>query len=421
MLKSLQLENFRAFKRADVKLSSLNFFVGPNNSGKSSIISAISLIAQNSNPAARNYSLALNGAHAQLGTFYDVVHGHSARSAITIGFEIDSCRYSYTFRYRPQRREIELVKASISDGENTFLQSGKLTSLETPSYKTSLPKVRARFFGFNAYYPLIFSNLPLGQPSAQTAARRLISKSMNSLIDHFRGFDSVGAFRVPPERTYYFSGEAHTNVGLHGQNSAQILASSSSKQRTNILSSVSQWINQSGIAKSVRVNTLTKRHFEVLVEDITGSSNNITDSGFGCSQVLPVLVGGFQLMNRSTRRGSLYVVQEPEIHLHPSAAAQLGSFFVDLAQRNIQCFVETHSENIILRVARLVAEGHLNASEVAIYWVSGNKGEHRVERLSLNRDGTFKEKWPEGFFPTRADETLQLARAASKSSAGGGK
>src|SRR5262249_46089444 len=117
MLKSLQLENFRAFKRADVQLSRLNFFVGPNNSGKSSIISAISLIAQNSNPSVRNYSLALNGAHTQLGTFYDVVHGHSARSAITIGFEIDAHKYSYTFRYRPQRREIELVKATISDGE----------------------------------------------------------------------------------------------------------------------------------------------------------------------------------------------------------------------------------------------------------------------------------------------------------------
>jgi predicted ATPase len=415
------LENFRAFKRADVKLSNLNFFVGPNNSGKSSIISAISLIAQNSNPAIRNYSLALNGAHAQLGTFYDVVHGHSARSAMTIGFEIDASKYSYTFRYRPQRREIELVRATISEGENTFSNSGKQSTLETSAGTSNLPKGRARFFGFNAYYPILFTTSKATESNPQSTTRRLISRAMNSLIEHFRNFDSVGAFRVAPERTYYFSGEAHTSVGVHGQNSAQILASSSSRQRMNILGSVSQWFNQAGIAKEVRVNSLTKRHFEVLVEDATGSPNNITDSGFGCSQVLPVLVGGFQLMNRATRGGSLYVVQEPEIHLHPSAAAQLGSFFVDLTRRNIQCFVETHSENIILRVARLVAEGQLKASDVNIYWVSGNKGEHRVDLLQLNPDGTFKEKWPEGFFPTRADETLQLARAASGNKSGEGK
>jgi predicted ATPase len=126
-------------------------------------------------------------------------------------------------------------------------------------------------------------------------------------------------------------------------------------------------------------------------------------------------------MNRPTRRGAIYVVQEPEIHLHPSAAAQLGTFFVDLAQRNIQCFVETHSENIILRVARLVAEGQLKASDVNIYWVSGNKGEHRADLLKLNSDGTFRERWPEGFFPTRADETLELARAASSTRSGGTK
>ena len=109
----------------------------------------------------------------------------------------------------------------------------------------------------------------------------------------------------------------------------------------------------------------------------------------------------------------MYVVQEPEIHLHPSAAAHLGTFFVDLARRNIQCVVETHSENIILRVARLVAQGRLKAEDVNIYWVSGNAGEHQYELLELKKDGTFKKSWPEGFFPTRAEETLQLARAAS--------
>lgn len=112
MLRSIKLENFRAFKQADIQLSELNIFVGPNNSGKSSLISAISLIAQNFRPSSQQYSLALNGPHTQLGTFYDVVHGHSARSTLTIGFSADEFLYSYAFRYRPGRREIELVKAT---------------------------------------------------------------------------------------------------------------------------------------------------------------------------------------------------------------------------------------------------------------------------------------------------------------------
>ena len=247
MLKSLQLENFRAFKRADIALTNLNIFVGPNNSGKSSIISALSLIAQNVSPNARS-SLALNGAHTQLGTFYDVVHGHSARSAISIGFEIEQFKYAYTFRYRPQRREIELVKATISDGTSDLLYeagSNSNTRIVTPTGTLKIPGRRARFFGLNVLYPFMFASSDTDMGTAYESARRLVSRSMTRLNDLFRWFDSVGAFRVAPERTYYFSGEAHVGVGVNGQNSAQILASSSSRQRTNILGPVVQSIRDS--------------------------------------------------------------------------------------------------------------------------------------------------------------------------------
>jgi predicted ATPase len=418
MLRSITLENFRAFKRADVDLSMLNIFVGPNNSGKSSIISAISLIAQNSRPSSQQYSLALNGPHAQLGTFYDVVYGHSAKSAITIGFSIDEIKYSYTFRYRTQRREIELVTANVSSEEFELNYKSARTRIvkfrRADGQYLSLGNVRPRAYGLHFFMPVLFS--PNGKVSEiqnnQQNVRRFFNHSSMLLSNAFRGFDSVGAFRVAPERTYYFSGEAYANIGKNGENSAQILASSSSRQRMNILSSVSRWFNDSGIAKDVRVRPLTNRHFEILIEDVTGSPNNITDSGFGCSQVLPVLVGGYQILNRA--RGGMYVVQEPEIHLHPTAAAHLGSFFVNLAKKRVQCFIETHSENIVLRVARLVASGEIPASQVRVYWVSANEGEHKIINLALKEDGTFEKEWPEGFFPTRAEETLLLAQAASR-------
>lgn len=423
MLRSLTLENFRAFKRADVELAALNIFVGPNNSGKSSIISAISLIAQNSQSSTQRFSLALNGGHTQLGTFYDVVHGHSARSAMTIGFAIEKYKYSYTFRYRPQKREIELVKSVVSSGDTEFLyESSKRTTTRFTRTRDGLPSVlkqagRPRFSGLNAYMPLIFSSegkvVEYGQ---QHEVRGFFNRAMARFSETFRYFDSVGAFRAAPERTYYYSGEAHASIGKNGENTAQILASSSPRQKNSILSSVAAWFGNAGIAKDIRVKALTNRHFEILVEDITGAANNITDSGFGCSQVLPVLVGGLQLLGRGVR-GRMFVVQEPEIHLHPTAAAQLGSFFVNLASSRVQCFIETHSENIILRVARLVASGDIRAENVKIYWVSANENEHKLTNLWLKDDGTFVQPWPEGFFPTRADETLQLARASSRKSA----
>ncbi|RYZ80742.1 MAG: DUF3696 domain-containing protein, partial [Proteobacteria bacterium] len=242
-------------------------------------------------------------------------------------------------------------------------------------------------------------------------------KTSSNLERQFIRFDSVGAFRTAPQRIYQYTGEAPNAVGRDGDKSAQMLASSAasrSKSRTSVIRSVSQWFKESGAAKNLKIKSLTNRHFEITVEDQAGHVSNITDSGFGCSQALPVLAAGFNLISsKRTSLPAIFVVQEPEIHLHPSAAAHMGTYFSELANNNVQCFVETHSENIILRIAHHVASGDLLAEDVNIYWVSANSGEHTITPLPLSDDGTFTEKWPEGFFPTRSEETLNLARAAT--------
>lgn len=426
MLTSLAIENFRAFGSAEVDLSRLNIFVGPNNSGKSSIISAINLIAQNLRSGSQEFSLKLNGPYAQLGTYYDAVHGHGSQSRMSIGFTIDKFTYNYRFRYRPQKREIELVKFQVKDEDITYLFS-RTKDGSTHAFSSKrldrdyVPtRIRTRFYGLYAFLSTNMAPNVYAESVGSDFNRRLRDfsfRSMQQLELHFAAFDSVGAFRAAPERTYHYTGEAPSSVGRFGENFAQMLASSAStreRSSSNILRRVASWFDVAGIAKDVRINSLTNRHFEILVEDNTGSKNNITDSGFGCSQVLPVLVAGYTLLKeRRHTRPPMLVVQEPEIHLHPTAAAHLGTYFTELSRDGVQCFVETHSENIVLRVARHVALGHLTPDDVCIYWVTGDGDRHQVTRLELNADGTFATDWPAGFFPTRASETMQLARAAS--------
>lgn len=424
MLRSLSLDNFRAFERAELQFSKLNILVGPNNSGKSSIISAINLIAQNVRRGTQEFSLALNGPYAELGTFYDVVTGHSARSTVGLSFAINQFHYNYRFRYRPQRREIELIAVKVADSELEYAYENiaktikqTVTNRKTEEV-TDLSGARARFFGLFVMPPSFAYRVGVDGLVLDDKFRRIRDfniKSMSLLERHFQSFDSVGAFRAAPERTYHYTGEAPTTIGRYGENFAQMLASGARQGgAASVARRVTNWFSASGVAKSLKINSLTNRHFEILVEDLTGAENNIIDSGFGCSQVLPVLVGGYMLLrDRNATRPPMFVVQEPEIHLHPTAAAELGTYFCDLAAKGVQCFVETHSENIVLRVASHVAKGNLRPSDVAIYWVSATTGEHRITPLPLNEDGTFGAEWPDGFFPTRADETLRLARAAS--------
>jgi len=233
----------------------------------------------------------------------------------------------------------------------------------------------------------------------------------------FRNFDSLSPFREQPKRTYLYTGESPTSIGRTGMNGINMLVNDSARRgslRAGIEEQISKWFQVNGIAKGIRVTNLTPRHFEVCLLDFKGKQHNICDVGFGCSQVLPVLVGGLNLFLRAeqpNRRSPIYVVQEPEIHLHPNAQASLGSFFVGLATFGGQLFVETHSDNLVVRVARHVARGDIEPSLVRIFYIEDKEGEKVVTEIGFDEDGRFTPEWPGGFFPQRQTETLLLARA----------
>jgi predicted ATPase len=132
--------------------------------------------------------------------------------------------------------------------------------------------------------------------------------------------------------------------------------------------------------------------------------------GEGISQLLPIVAGVV-----ATPAGECLVVEQPEVHLHPAAQADLADLFV----RNLrdgsarQFLIETHSEHLLLRLRRRVAEGDILPEDVMILLVERTRGSSRVRALELNETGHF-ESWPAGFFEEGYAEALGLAEAAAK-------
>ena len=108
------------------------------------------------------------------------------------------------------------------------------------------------------------------------------------------------------------------------------------------------------------------------------------------------------------------MVEQPEIHLHPSLQAELADLFIDIMKTGRrQILVETHSEHLLLRIRRRIAEGTLKPDQVAILFVEKHGGESKVRRLDLNSRGHFSD-WPKGFFDEAYQEAMALAAGASK-------
>ena len=72
--------------------------------------------------------------------------------------------------------------------------------------------------------------------------------------------------------------------------------------------------------------------------------------------------------------------------------------------------VETHSEGLLLRVRRRVAEGAFDPSDLAVYFVDRTAGGSFIRAIQVNRDGELSE-WPEGVFLGSYHEVLAIQRA----------
>ena len=248
---------------------------------------------------------------------------------------------------------------------------------------------------------------------------RRINFARRDFRRNFNLFDSLGPFRDKPERTYLYSGETASRIGNTGANTAILLSSDASRRGSEskaMLADISRWFEVTGIAKSIKIHPISPRHSELVLVEKDGSQHNISDVGFGCSQVLPVLAASLNAFaaRRAPFDYPIFVVQEPEIHLHPNAQAALGSFFAGVLPARGQLFIETHSDNLILRVAQHVADGKLDCDDVRIFYVAKKDGASRVTSLELNPDGSLGRNWPDGFFPQRQSESLALAKAISR-------
>ncbi len=132
---------------------------------------------------------------------------------------------------------------------------------------------------------------------------------------------------------------------------------------------------------------------------------NLAHAGRGSQSVLPV-AGILSGVADERVKPALVIVEEPEVHLHPSAHGALADLAIRAAAR-AQVLVETHSENFILRLRRRISEGKLNPEELRLYYVNED---HQVDAITVNKFGG-AEDWPRGVFESDVEEAEAIVKA----------
>ncbi|MDE0040861.1 MAG: DUF3696 domain-containing protein [Candidatus Poribacteria bacterium] len=414
MITELSAQNFKSWKdTGKLQIAPLTGFFGANSSGKTSILQTLLMLKQT---VERPWGwegiidFGNDSSLVNLGSFDDLIHGHRRDSPLGISLswklsekltikQIDGIKaLSFDLVIHNEENSVSRVQFSYKVGEQIFRASGDgqgVHSVSIPGVSTSAQSL------FRCY----------GIEGASPRVRQLFSPLQTCFENLFRSIRYLGPLREYPRRHYAWEGEHSRGVGQHGEDMVTALFSGLI-QRRSLEEQIPKWLQRLDLIASYRLNPVieTKKDYEFLVRKYKGGPEvRLTDVGFGVSQVLPVLVLCYYVPE-----GSILILEQPEAHLHPKVQSELADLLIEVVKnRQLQIILESHSEHLILRLMRRIAEEQISAADTAFYFCEMNEGVSEIERLNVDDYGNIT-NWPQNFFGDQMGDLAAKTKAEMK-------
>lgn len=458
----IDLENFKRFSDTKINLSSnITLLLGPNSSGKSSVIKSLLGLKQTASPANEHEVFSAQGEYVDLGVYRDYVLDHDIGKKIKIGLKVlqylnpfgnqilRSLHIVFCFGYdfaTQQARLFEILVHETADRKQPILHLVKKKTRET--FLLSMSEDFAKetikdIFGtkqvddagkFVSAWTKGVSVIAGDryQFSAETTAKKtaeskdffqnfpitILSRLVDSVLRGLdRDFFYVGPLRRSPSRSY--SRTAHLlSVGPSGEHTPSVLANlkaragkerSKERPQSKRLTQLTKWVES--IFPGCRIDAKTVEELVKLeIERDGGSREVISDVGFGFSQVLPILVQAAVMPEETT-----LLIEQPELHLHPRAQTKLAEVIAEASNNGRRFLIETHSEHFVrglqLAVSNKAAKKsavHFRLSPDDVRFIYVPKFPQKPLEIALDEWGEFTKPWPTGFFDEGYTSALKL-------------
>ncbi len=449
----ITVNNFKAITSPfTIDLKGINIIAGQNSGGKSSLIHSLLFLKQNIENINDNEYLKFNEPYLSLGKFSDIASNNKNDGKIDFIFEVDLNQNQSTKNknqnqnhskneqnitchirlcnarqnYRVYKQYIDFVKISLNKNEELCINRTKGNNYIvscTPEFTKHIisPLYRQKSKPLPTSFKTKINagnlslNLLILEHKGDYFRSYLIDKMSREIRQAFKKLYYIGPLRESPRNYYFFEDNISSQVGIRGEFTPQHLASNSDKECTYF-----KVMGDGSIAESETHETLfeaTKywvcEHFKLgknltfdndksgvlhritLESNVSTHKSSINNVGFGVSQILPIIV---QCM--SMDKGGIIILEQPEIHLHPTAQAKLFDFINAINKSSKSVIVETHSDHLVTRLRRRVAESTGNlAEQIKLTFVENDEPTQSsiYKTLLIDELGNF-DSWPKGFF-----------------------
>lgn len=427
-MRYVYLDNYRGFQDALISVVDVNFCVGENSSGKTSFLSAVNLLSSHRFWFEQNFEgsettfkhfddyvsvSAVNRSYFRMGVAelsepdQGSAHGEvaGARAYLFTYFEnegmprlascttnLDDCDVTLYFseqavRFRVTPRRKPLAVSDFSSG--VFNDWAKLQD-DRSLGGTKQIKDEAVAKGYMP--PLFALTVALRQVTATAKGK---PKSMYGFPGSPFGSEAawIAPIRTKPRRTYDEIRLEFSPEGTHVPYLIKkMLDGGVESQRFSKF--IMKFGQESGLFKDVKVHKFGQSasspfELEVMLES---KPLNISNVGYGVSQGLPVVVEAF-----ARPEGSLFAIQQPEVHLHPRAQASIGEMIFLLAANERKRFiVETHSDFTIDRFRTSLRDSKKVISSQVLFF-ERVKGRNIVKQILIDSCGDLSDEQPKKY------------------------
>jgi len=444
MIQDFRIAGFKCWRDTGrVALAPLTLLFGANSAGKSSLGHWLLALKQTAQSADRRRALNLGDERSlvDLGTFEDCIFRHdltqplqfSLRWSLPDALSVRDPLTEVTLRGSDLgldaslgadamgQPEMRALRYRLLDGHaerlSVMLEPGADGGLELAAAGYDLVRAPGRERALDApekFYRIGESTI------ARFANAGFVSDFALALEEILGRLSYLGPLREAPRRIYAWSGDAPDDLGPRGEYAVAAILAAGSQRRSIALASeqmprafaevIAAQLQQLGVISAFSVAPVApgRREYEVLIRTHADASLvRLTDVGFGVSQLLAPVVQAFYCPAHS-----VVWMEQPELHLHPQVQANLADLFIDAIHahengcpRGVQLIIESHSEYLLNRLQRRIAERRLHPDEVAVYFCSQGRNGARIERLRMDEDGEIA-NWPVDFF---GDEMADIA------------
>ena len=453
-IRKLVIEDVRCFAgRQEFNIRPLTFLVGENSTGKSTALGCFQTL--HNFISARTHGrplLDFNVEPYQMGAFSDIVRKAAPKKKrFTLGFEFESggeekVEYFLTLIEKEKGSEpaVQEQKVIFPDGEIVFVDKereakwpgrydsfGRHFSVVDFSKEDGRRKFRLGvlplFLDMNAFEILGDGFEELGYRSSIPQEKRKNLPSMekefqiwmeSNVWDFFRRkwHGSYGRYsysfapiRSKPQRTY---DPLKETISPEGSDIPMVLMNmfrTNEEEWEKLKERLIEFGKSSGLFTDIHVRRLGKSvgdPFQLQIK-VKGPKVNMIDVGYGVNQLLPILVRIFEAYEETT-----FLMQQPEVHLHPRGQAELSSLFTALVkQRRHNFIIETHSDHMVDRARIEIMKKRISPEDVSLIYLEPVGNSVKVHNIAFDEQanligapGSYRE-----FFLKESDKLLGFA------------